>query len=257
MVYLAHKRPLFVTMALYVGSYWVKLQNSFDFLEKLLEALENDRCLLSNCFLMAVEMSHDTARTSWATRWAPSSVAMNHYLIAQWVMVETQNDVQAVRWDVLCLTVCLSHNLPSPTSKYCEQFAKSIESRNIEMHKVIRGCILSNTGFSGTEKDDQDAKVTYFFQLLSFDDQINVQNSKPHKFTSWLMIEIWYQVQQAILEIVQLHMFRELVWVSMGQHSNGLAEGNSQGRIADLFPKKIKVRMAYWVRVWLQLCWWW
>jgi hypothetical protein len=47
-------------------------------------------------------------------------------------------------------------------------------------------------------------------------------------------------VQQAILEIVQLHMFSELVWVTVAQQSTGLAEGNSQGRIADLFPEQIR-----------------
>jgi hypothetical protein len=47
-------------------------------------------------------------------------------------------------------------------------------------------------------------------------------------------------VQQAILEIVQLHMFSELVWVSVFQHNSGLAEGNRQGRIADLFPEEIQ-----------------
>ncbi|KAG0693837.1 hypothetical protein DFH29DRAFT_1006883 [Suillus ampliporus] len=173
------KRLLFVMKAIYVGSYWVGLQNPFDFLEKLPEALENDKCLLSNCFVMAVEMNHMT--------------------------LQELHEHPAIRWNVLRLT-----------------FAKYIKSQNIEMQKVIRGCILSNTGFSGTEKDDQDAKVAYFFQLLSSDDRD--------------------EVQQAILEIVQLHMFTELVWVSVGQHSSGLAEGNSQGRIADLFPEEIQGR---------------
>jgi hypothetical protein len=54
------KRPLFVTKAMYVGSYWVGLQNPFDFLEKLPEAIENDKRLLSNCFLRAVEMDRTT-----------------------------------------------------------------------------------------------------------------------------------------------------------------------------------------------------
>jgi len=45
---------------LYVGSYWVGLQNAFDLLEKLPGALEKDKHLLSNCFVMAVEMSHTT-----------------------------------------------------------------------------------------------------------------------------------------------------------------------------------------------------
>jgi hypothetical protein len=54
------KRPLFVTKALYVGSYWVGLQNSFEYLEKLPEALEKDKHLLSNCFLMATDICHTT-----------------------------------------------------------------------------------------------------------------------------------------------------------------------------------------------------
>jgi hypothetical protein len=54
------KRPLFVTKGIYVGSYWVGLQNAFDLLEKLPGALEKDKRLLSNCFVMAVEMSHTT-----------------------------------------------------------------------------------------------------------------------------------------------------------------------------------------------------
>jgi hypothetical protein len=56
------KRPLFVTKALYVGSYLVGLQNSFEYLEKLPEALEKDKRLLSNCFLMATEISHTTVQ---------------------------------------------------------------------------------------------------------------------------------------------------------------------------------------------------
>ncbi|KAG0697753.1 hypothetical protein DFH29DRAFT_878499 [Suillus ampliporus] len=133
------KRLLYVTKAIYLGSYWVGLQNAFDFLEKLPEALENDKRLLSNCLVMAVEMNHTTLQE-----------VHEH--------PQTQTGVQAVRWNVLCLM-------------YCEQFAKYIESRNIEMHKVIRGCILSDTGFSGTKKDDQDAKVAHFFWLLSSDDR--------------------------------------------------------------------------------------
>lgn len=52
------KRLLFVTKNIYIGSYWVGLQNPFDFLEKLPSALANDRRLLSNCFVMAIEMNH-------------------------------------------------------------------------------------------------------------------------------------------------------------------------------------------------------
>lgn len=101
-------------------------------------------------------------------------------------MVETKTGVQAIGWDVLRLMVW-SRASPSLASKYCKQFAKYIESRNTEMRKIIRGCILSNTGFSGTGKDDQDAKVAYFFQLLSSDDRDEVRNCKSHKFTSWLI----------------------------------------------------------------------
>jgi hypothetical protein len=102
------------------------------------------------------------------------------YLTAQSVQVETQTGVQAIGWDVLRLTVRLSRASPSLTSKYCEQFAKYIDSRSTEMRKVIRGCILSNTGFSGTEKGDRDAKVAYYFRLLSSDDRNEVRNWKPH-----------------------------------------------------------------------------
>ncbi|KAG1868020.1 hypothetical protein C8R48DRAFT_771730 [Suillus tomentosus] len=181
------KRPLFVTKGIYLGSYWVGLQNPFEFLEKLPQAMENDRRLLSNCFLMAVEMNHTTLQELHETP----------------LLVETQTGNQSIGWDVLRLT-----------------FSKYVESRNVEMRKVIRGCILSNTGFSGIEKADQDAKVIYFFRLLSSDDRNHVQ--------------------QAISEIVQLYMFSELVWVSVFQHSSGLAEGNRQGRIADLFPEEIQ-----------------
>ncbi|KAG1717257.1 hypothetical protein EDD22DRAFT_993886, partial [Suillus occidentalis] len=178
------KRPLFVTKALYIGSYWVGLQNSFEYLEKLPEALEKDKRLLSNCFLMATDICLTTLQELHDNP-------------------ETPDGINGVRWDVLRLT-----------------FAKYIESRMIEMRKVIRGCILSETGFSGTARDDQDAKVVYYFKLLSSDDR--------------------NKVQQAILEIVQLHMFSELVWVTVAQQSTGLAEGNSQGRIADLFPEQIR-----------------
>lgn len=180
------KRLLFVTKNIYIGSYWVGLQNPFDFLEKLPSALANDRRLLSNCFVMAIEMNHTSLQELHEQPRAPSLVAMNHCLTAQSVMVETKTGVQAIGWDVLRLMVW-SRASPSLASKYCKQFAKYIESRNTEMRKIIRGCILSNTGFSGTGKDDQDAKVAYFFQLLSSDDRDEVRNCKSHKFTSWLI----------------------------------------------------------------------
>ncbi|KAG1896200.1 uncharacterized protein F5891DRAFT_1193433 [Suillus fuscotomentosus] len=181
------KRVLFVTKRIYVGSYLVGLQNPFEFLEKLPGALASDKCLLSNCFVMAVEMSHMTLQE----------------LHEHPLMVETQTSVQATGWDVLRLT-----------------FSKYIDSRNTEICKVIQGCILSDTGFSDTNKDDQDAKAAYFFQLLSSDDR--------------------NEVRQGILEIVQLHMFSELVWVSVFQNSSGLTKGNCQGRMADIFPEQIQ-----------------
>lgn len=50
------------------------------------------------------------------------------------------------------------------------------------------------------------------------------------------------KVQQGILEIVRLQMFSELLWVSTFQHISGLAEGNRQGRLADLFPEEVQGR---------------
>ncbi|KAG2058247.1 hypothetical protein BDR06DRAFT_968728 [Suillus hirtellus] len=40
--------------------------------------------------------------------------------------------------------------------------------------------------------------------------------------------------------IIQLHMFSELVWVSIFQNNSGLTEGNHQGRMADIFPEQIQ-----------------
>ncbi|KAG2740696.1 hypothetical protein P692DRAFT_201872208 [Suillus brevipes Sb2] len=75
------------------------------------------------------------------------------------------------------------------------RFAKYIESRMIEMRKVIRGCILSETGFSGTARDNQDAKVDYYFNLLSSEVRNKVSrsgNARLHSMTCFTIASISY-----------------------------------------------------------------
>ncbi|KAG1848283.1 hypothetical protein F4604DRAFT_1687807 [Suillus subluteus] len=93
-------------------------------------------------------------------------------------------------------------------------------NRTAEMRKIVRGCIVFQTGFSGVTKNEKDDRVDYFYHLL---------NSDQHE-----------QVQQGILEIVELQMFTELLWFSLFQPTNGLVRGNNHRRIADLFPEEVR-----------------
>lgn len=50
-------------------------------------------------------------------------------------------------------------------------------------------------------------------------------------------------MQRGIAELIQLHMFAELTWVSLMRPIIGLAEKkNENGRIADLFPEEVRDR---------------
>ncbi|KAG1892475.1 hypothetical protein F4604DRAFT_1672479 [Suillus subluteus] len=77
------------------------------------------------------------------------------------------------------------------------------------------------TGFSGSQNQAKHARVDYFFALLDSDNQ-----------------EL---VQQGITEVIQLHMFKELIWISLLRPIISLAQNrNENGRIADLFPEEVR-----------------
>ncbi|KAG1736910.1 uncharacterized protein EDB91DRAFT_1083256 [Suillus paluster] len=124
------------------------------------------------------------------------------YLEDNPVIVKGQ-ETSPVRWNTLRLTFC-----------------NHIENRTSEMRKAVRACILTPTGFSGSTMEEQNARVDYFFTLLL----------STHR----------ERVQQAITEIMELQLFKELLWIALFQLMNGLCKGNRDGRIADFFPEEIR-----------------
>ncbi|KAG1748520.1 hypothetical protein EDD22DRAFT_958151 [Suillus occidentalis] len=84
-------------------------------------------------------------------------------------------------------------------------FSGTIENRLLEMHKIVRRCIYLKEGFSGNSNDEQDA-----------------------------------QIELAIVQIVRLHMYKELLYMSMLQAMHGLAEGSHASRIANFYPKEVQ-----------------
>lgn len=53
-----------------------------------------------------------------------------------------------------------------------------------------------------------------------------------------------FQIELAITQLVELHMYKELLWGSTLQTLSGLAEGCPAGRIANLFPEEVRGEKA-------------
>ncbi|KAG1758763.1 hypothetical protein EDD22DRAFT_849775 [Suillus occidentalis] len=181
----AWRHPMFVTKCLYLGSHWLGLGNPFNPSER------EDRKLLTNCFLEAISLDHKTLQD----------------MIDTPLIVQMKSGQSSMGWDTIRLTGC-------------EQFSSYVENRLSEFRKIVRGCILSDTGFSGSTDKERDMRVKELFDLLVSTNQEDVE--------------------QAILQIVKEHMFKELLWASTLQTLNGLADGNREGRIADLFPEEFR-----------------
>ncbi|KAG1892960.1 uncharacterized protein F5891DRAFT_986284 [Suillus fuscotomentosus] len=187
----AWKCPMFITKCLYLGSHWLGLGNLFDPSER------EDRKLLTNCFLEAISLDHTMLQD-----------------------MTKSGQQSSLRWDTIRLTVHFFHASPLLAPNRCEQFSSYVENRLSEFRKIVRGCILSETGFSGNTDKERDLRVKELFELFISTNQEDIE--------------------RAILQIVREHMFKELLWVSSLQTLNGLADGNRKGRITDLFPEEFR-----------------
>ncbi|KAG2753245.1 hypothetical protein P692DRAFT_20816559 [Suillus brevipes Sb2] len=179
------KRPLFLTKCLFQGSLWVGLGNPFD------PAGQEDRVILTNCFLEAIALDHITLQE-----------LIDNPVILQSKVAHLPAG-SSIGWDIIRLT-----------------FSGTIESRLSEMRKIVRGCIYLKEGFSGNSNDERDAQVKFFFDLLNSNDQEDIE--------------------LAIAQIVRLHMYKELLYVSMLQAMHGLAEGSRTSQITDFYPKEVR-----------------
>ncbi|KAG1896388.1 uncharacterized protein F5891DRAFT_983562 [Suillus fuscotomentosus] len=176
-------RPIFLTKCLYLGSLWVGLQNPWNLPD------QQYRRLITSCFLTAIALSGTTMDE------------LHDKLVT---VAKGGMEPATIGWETLRFT-----------------FSNHIVNRTSEMRKVVRGCIHTPTGFSGSQNQEKRERVNYFFALLDSDNQ-----------------EL---VQQGIAELVQLHMFQELVWISLLRPIVGLAQNkNENGRIADLFPEEVR-----------------
>ncbi|KAG0702482.1 hypothetical protein DFH29DRAFT_999305 [Suillus ampliporus] len=121
-------------------------------------------------------------------------------------VVTANMESTSIGWDTLRLT-----------------FANHIVNRTSELHKVVRGCIHTPTGFSESQNQAKGARVDYFFALLNSDNR-----------------EL---VQRGIEELIQLHMFAELLWALLLRPIIGIARNKNENvRIADLFPEEVRDR---------------
>ncbi|KAG2106187.1 uncharacterized protein F5147DRAFT_775000 [Suillus discolor] len=100
------------------------------------------------------------------------------------------------------------------------QFSSTIENRLSDMHKVVRGCIRLDDFSGGGTVQEQEARIKALFDSFNPSDQ--------------------QDIEQAIAELVELHMFRELMWMATFQTVISLAEGTRDGRVADLFPQEVR-----------------
>ncbi|KAG1771120.1 hypothetical protein EV702DRAFT_1049145 [Suillus placidus] len=179
------KRPLFLMKCLFQGSLWVGLGNPFD------PAGQEDRVILTNCFLEAIALDHITLQE-----------LIDNLVILQSKVAHLPAG-SSIGWDIIHLT-----------------FSGTIENRLSEMRKIVRRCIYLKEGFSGNSNDEWDVQVNFFFDLLNSNDQEDIE--------------------LAIAQIVRLHMYKELLYVSMLQAMHGLAEGSHASRIADFYPKEVR-----------------
>ncbi|KAG1850560.1 hypothetical protein C8R48DRAFT_778212 [Suillus tomentosus] len=175
------KRAFFLTKCIFAGSHWVGIANPF-------EASEVDqREMLTNSLLAAIEVEGTTLE----------------YLLSKPLPVETVAGNQNVEWKTLRVMLI-----------------KYLKCRTDEMRKIVRACIVNETGFSAPSKDARNEKVRYFLALLCAS---NID-----------------QVIQGIDEITQLHLFRELLWIALLRPVNDLDNETRDGRIGDLFPEEVR-----------------
>ncbi|KAG1791492.1 hypothetical protein EV424DRAFT_1549263 [Suillus variegatus] len=172
---------MLLTRCLFLGCFWVGLENPFEYSEEL-------ACkIITNSLLMAADLDETTLQE----------------LLAQPFVIKTPMGSVSIEWDTLRLTL-----------------AGYLDNRASEMRKIIQACILNNTGFSSNVQHEQNVRADHFLGLLY---SANVD-----------------MVRQAIIEIIQLHMFKEILFASLFHPMVGLAKDNDSGRIADLFPKEVQ-----------------
>ncbi|KAG1838171.1 hypothetical protein F4604DRAFT_1691908 [Suillus subluteus] len=178
-------RPMLLTRSLYLGHFWVGLDNPFEFSEQI------GRKLITDSFLAAIDLDETTLQD----------------LIDKPLILKSSMGSSTVGWDTLRQT-------------HHEQLAGYLNNRCSEMRKIARACILNDTGFSKMLEKEQNARADHFLGLLC---SANVD-----------------RVRQGIIEIMELHMFREILFVCLFQPIIGLAKDNQGGRIADLFPEEVR-----------------
>ncbi|KAG2346749.1 hypothetical protein BDR05DRAFT_997154 [Suillus weaverae] len=174
-------RPMLLTRNLYLGRFWVGLDNPFDFSEEL-------GCkLITNSLLAVIDLDETTLQD----------------LIDNPLILNSSKGSATVGWNTLRQTL-----------------AGYLDNRCSELCKIVRACILNDTGFSHISEKEQNARADHFLGLLC----------SPNVDT----------VQQGIIEILELQMFREILFTCLFQPIIGLAKDNQSGRIADLFPEEVR-----------------
>lgn len=73
-----------------------------------------------------------------------------------------------------------SHALPLLTPKHYEQLAGYLDNRCSEMRKIVRACILNDTGFSHMSEKEQNAKADHFLGLLCSANVDRVRDRRQH-----------------------------------------------------------------------------
>jgi hypothetical protein len=121
-------------------------------------------------------------------------------------------------------------------STHDDQLNTYLKCRTDEMRKVVRACITNETGFSAPSDAARNAKVKYFLALLCASNR-DLVSERPYGLCSLLIV---IQVIQGIVEIIQLHLFRELLWIALLRPVKGLDDNSQDGRIGDLFPEEIR-----------------
>lgn len=91
---------------------------------------------------------------------------------------------------------------------------------------------MNETGFLAPSEDAYTEKIKYFLALLCTSNQDHI-NERLHDLTSLLI------VIQGIQEIMQLYLFRELLWIALLQSINGLDNNMHFTQVKDLFSKDI------------------
>ncbi|KAG1866143.1 hypothetical protein F4604DRAFT_1682875 [Suillus subluteus] len=153
--------PMLLTRSLYLGHFWVGLDNPFEFSEQL------GRKLITDSFLAAIDLDETTLQD----------------LIDKPLILKSSTGSSTVGWDTLRQTMF--------------QDAQNRPGVHLKRHRIL--------------KDVREGAKS------------NVD-----------------RVRQGIIEIMELHMFREILFACLFQPIIGLAKDNQGGRIADLFPEEVQ-----------------